>query len=130
MTLEVNLVGREPAFLAAEEVVERDLVKRGGRGKRRDVSADAGALLVRADDHHHRVPADDALDAAFQLAVAGVVGANILLGEPLPVEELLPFALEGEKAACGVAHAATRPHRILSKRLVSQLSSKISINLL
>ena len=74
VALEKDLVGRLAALLAVEEVVERHFVERGGRGKGRDVPADAVALLVRADDHRHRVPADDALDAALDVAVAGIVG--------------------------------------------------------
>ena len=38
-------------------------------------------------------------------AVAGVVAVNALLDKPLPVEALLPFALEGEKFASGAIHA-------------------------
>lgn len=38
-------------------------------------------------------------------SVAGVFGANLLLGEPLSREELLPFCMEGERVASGVAHA-------------------------
>ena len=38
-------------------------------------------------------------------AVAGVFGANHILGEPLTRDELLPFVMEGERAASGVAHA-------------------------
>ena len=38
-------------------------------------------------------------------AAAGVFGANKLLGEPLRKEELVQFAMHGEKVACGSAHA-------------------------
>jgi len=55
-----------------EEVIERDLVERGRRGIGRDVPADAVALLVCPDHHRHRVPADDALDTALDVAVAGI----------------------------------------------------------
>ena len=74
MPLEIDLVGRLLALLAAEKVVEGHFVQRGGRSEGGDVPPDAGAELVGADDHRHRVPADDALDAAFDLAVAGVLG--------------------------------------------------------
>ena len=36
--------------------------------------ADAVTLLVRPDHHGHGVPADDAFDAAFDFAVAGICG--------------------------------------------------------
>ena len=74
MPLEEDLVGRLRALLAAEEVVEGHFIERGGRGEGGDMPADAAAELVRADDHRHGVPADDALDAAFDLAVARILG--------------------------------------------------------
>ncbi len=73
VALEINLVAVEAAFAAAaEEVVEADFVQVGRRGEGGDVSADAGEVAIGADDHRHRVPADEALDAALQLALAGV----------------------------------------------------------
>jgi len=38
-------------------------------------------------------------------AVASVFAANELLGKPYSLEELIPFAMEGEKLVSGVAHA-------------------------
>ena len=96
MALEEDLVGRLAAFLAVEEVVERHFVERGGRGVGRDVPADAVALLVRPHDHRHRVPADDALDAALDLAVAGIVGL-LVDGNRVDV---------GRGGRAGVTHAA------------------------
>ena len=63
---------------AAEEVVEADLVQRRGRGVGRDVAADAVGRAVGAHDHRHRVPADEALDAALDLVAAGE--RRLLLG--------------------------------------------------
>jgi homoserine kinase len=37
--------------------------------------------------------------------VAGVFAANELMGRPLSQKDLLPFAMEGERVACGSAHA-------------------------
>lgn len=45
------------------------------------------------------------LGSSAASAVAGIFGVNELLGQPLSRRELLPFALEGEKLACGNAHA-------------------------
>ena len=69
-----TLVGRLAAFLAVEEVAERHFVQRGGRGEGGNVPADAGTQVIRAHDHRHRVPTDGVLQAAFELAVAGVLG--------------------------------------------------------
>ena len=38
-------------------------------------------------------------------SVGAVVGINYLLGNPFKPEELIPYALEGEKLACGSEHA-------------------------
>jgi homoserine kinase len=52
-----------------------------------------------------KMPLSSGLGSSAASSVAGVVAANILLGEPLSKLELLQFALEGEKKACGTAHA-------------------------
>ena len=45
------------------------------------------------------------LGSSAASAVAGVFAANELLGSPLKKEDLLPFAMEGERHVTGVAHA-------------------------
>ncbi len=52
-----------------------------------------------------RMPLGSGLGSSAASTVAGVFAANILLGNPLAKEELLPFATEGERIACGSAHA-------------------------
>ncbi len=54
-----------------EKVIETDFVQRGGRREGRDVPADAGLVLVRAQHHGDRVPANQALDAALDFLAAG-----------------------------------------------------------
>ncbi|MEE4162628.1 MAG: homoserine kinase [Woeseiaceae bacterium] len=54
---------------------------------------------------HKGVPLQSGMGSSAASAVAAVVAANALLDEPLPVEALLPFALEGEKFASGGLHA-------------------------
>ena len=44
---------------------------------------------------------ESGLGSSAASAVAGVFALNKIFGEPLPKEELLPFALEGEKLTCG-----------------------------
>ena len=51
------------------------------------------------------MPLGSGLGSSAASTVAGVVAANELLGCPLTREELLPFAMEGERLACGAAHA-------------------------
>src|SRR5262249_62202407 len=74
VALEIEDVAAGRVIEAPPDVVEADLVERGSRGVRRDVAADSVLLLVRLHDHRHRVPANDALDAAFQVTVAGIRG--------------------------------------------------------
>jgi homoserine kinase len=51
------------------------------------------------------VPLQSGMGSSAASAVAAVVAVNALLASPLPVEALLPYALEGEKFASGGQHA-------------------------
>ena len=51
------------------------------------------------------VPLQSGMGSSAASAVAGVVAANEWLESPLPIAELLPYALEGEKYASGGLHA-------------------------
>ena len=54
---------------------------------------------------HKKMALGSGLGSSSASAVAGVFAANKLLGSPLSTEKLLPFAMEGERVACGTAHA-------------------------
>jgi homoserine kinase len=54
---------------------------------------------------HKGLPIGSGLGSSSASTVAAVVAANELLGGPLSRAELLPFAMEGERIACGAAHA-------------------------
>ena len=54
---------------------------------------------------YKKMPISSGMGSSAASAVAAVVGINTLLGSPLKRKELLPFILEGEKIACGTAHA-------------------------
>jgi homoserine kinase len=51
------------------------------------------------------LPIGSGLGSSSASSVGGVVAVNELLGAPLTRAELLPFAMEGERVACGTAHA-------------------------
>jgi homoserine kinase len=51
------------------------------------------------------LPIGSGLGSSSASTVAAVVAANTLLGSPLSRDALLPFAMEGERIACGAAHA-------------------------
>ena len=54
---------------------------------------------------YKQMPLGSGLGSSAASAVAGVYAINELLGRPLPILKLLPFAMEGERLACGSAHA-------------------------
>jgi hypothetical protein len=70
VALEENHVSGVPGAFGPEEMVEAHLIKGGAGGKGGDVATDARMLAVGSHHHGHGVPADDALDAAFDLPAA------------------------------------------------------------
>jgi hypothetical protein len=112
VALVVDDVGARAGVLATEEVVERDLVEGRGRGVGRDVAADAVRLAVAADDHRHGVPADQALDAALDVAVTRIrhllVGGNRVdvRGRRLVGQPVARSARSGAQRAEQPHHAA------------------------
>lgn len=52
-----------------------------------------------------QMPLGSGLGSSSASSVAGVYAVNQLMGMPLKISELLPFAMEGERIACGSAHA-------------------------
>jgi homoserine kinase len=51
------------------------------------------------------LPLGSGMGSSAASAAAALVAINHLLGEPLSKHELLPFAMEAERVACGSAHA-------------------------
>ncbi|WP_337041267.1 homoserine kinase [Emticicia sp. 17c] len=54
---------------------------------------------------HKKMPLGSGLGSSSASSVAGVFAVNELLGKPLETKLLLPFSMEGERVACGSAHA-------------------------
>jgi homoserine kinase len=54
---------------------------------------------------HKKMPLGSGLGSSAASAVAGAVAINELMDKPLKRKDLLPFAMEGERIACGAAHA-------------------------
>ena len=67
-----------------------------------DAAGAAGGASLKV---HKGVPLQSGMGSSAASAVAAVVAVNALLDEPLGQEELLPYALEGEKYASGGLHA-------------------------
>jgi homoserine kinase len=64
----------------------------------------AGAPFGLTVSIHKGVPLAAGMGGSAASAVAAAAAANALLGEPFAREELLPFALEGERAASDPPH--------------------------
>lgn len=56
-------------------------------------------------DIHKGLPIGSGLGSSSASAAAAVVAVNELLGKPFSRHQLVPFAMEGERIACGTAHA-------------------------
>lgn len=54
---------------------------------------------------HKKMPLGSGLGSSAASAAGSVFAANALLGSPLSSKELIPFAMEAERIACGSAHA-------------------------
>jgi homoserine kinase len=54
---------------------------------------------------HKNLPLGSGMGSSAASSVAALVGINHLMGEPFRRKELLPFAMEAERVACGSAHA-------------------------
>lgn len=54
---------------------------------------------------HKKMPLGSGMGSSAASSAAGVFAINELLGSPLSRKEILPFAMEGERIACGAAHA-------------------------
>ena len=67
-----------------------------------DAQGATGGLTI---DIEKGVPLQSGMGSSAASAVAGVVAANALLDEPLPVAALLEYAIEGEAFASGGRHA-------------------------
>lgn len=65
------------------------------------LGSDAGIELELSKN----MPLGSGLGSSAASAVASVVAANEALGAPLTRRELLPFAMEAERIACGTGHA-------------------------
>jgi homoserine kinase len=52
-----------------------------------------------------KMPLGSGLGSSAASSVAAIFAINELMGRPKKLEDLLPYAMEGERVACGAAHA-------------------------
>lgn len=67
----------------------------------KSIESDAGVEIELTKN----LPLGSGMGSSAASAAAALAGINYLLGEPLSRRELLPFAMESERIACGSAHA-------------------------
>ena len=124
VTLVEDLVAAAARILAAEEVVEADLVQRGRGGVRREVAAEARVRVVRAHDHGRGVPADDAADALLHRLVAGE--RRLLLGgDRVDVARLDEAGQADVELARALEHAAQQEVRALAAVLPDDVLQRV-----
>ncbi len=108
VTLHVDQVAAVSVRRRMPEMPEADVVEQRRRLEARDVAAELGRLLVRAQDDRHGVPADRRADLVLELAIAGRL--RLLLGrDRVPVRR-------GRQE---------RRHRAGTQRLVAQHAEQI-----
>lgn len=73
------------------------------------------------------VPFSGGMGSSSASSVAGVYAVNELLGKPLSRRELLPFAMEGERIACGTAHADNVAAALLGGFVIVRSSSPLDV---
>jgi len=61
------------------------------------------------------LPVGSGMGSSAASSAAAVFALNRLLGNPFSTTELIPFAMEGERAACGTAHADNVAPSLLGK---------------
>lgn len=54
---------------------------------------------------HKMMPLGSGLGSSAASSVAAIFAINELMGKPLTIDQLLPYAMEGERIACGAGHA-------------------------
>ena len=67
----------------------------------KDLSIDQGIDIFL----EKKMPLGSGLGSSAASSVAAIFAINELMGKPRKLEDLLPYAMEGERVACGAAHA-------------------------
>lgn len=67
----------------------------------REIESDQGVEIIL----HKKLPLGSGMGSSAASSVAALVAINHLLDNPFSREQLLPFAMEAERIACGSAHA-------------------------
>ena len=67
----------------------------------RQIGSDLGAEIIL----HKKLPLGSGMGSSAASSVAALVAINHLYDNPFTREQLLPFAMEAERIACGSAHA-------------------------
>lgn len=88
-----SLIPEDPLQNTAGVVINALLKAKGVEGTRLEISLEKN------------LPLGSGLGSSASSAAAALIALNELLNNPFTTEELIPFAMEGERVACGTAHA-------------------------
>lgn len=107
--VEVSFNGKEEC----EFTLHSDIPELQNIANEKNVSYAMVQLLLEKTGRHEGIhihlwknmPLNSGMGSSSASSVAALVAANQLLGSPLSKNELLPLAMEGERLACGNAHA-------------------------
>jgi homoserine kinase len=118
----IGLALEEPGDYIVAELTERRTVRLRGvegdggllsRDGKRNIAVHVAAMMLRdleahvgiAITLHTRTPVKSGLGSSASSAVAAAVAVNALLGNPLAKDELLQYAVDGERFGSGAGHA-------------------------
>lgn len=92
--------------------IRPDTIKLPTDGKKNTASVAVNSFLSAIGSNQgvditliKNLPLGSGMGSSGASAAAALVGINYLMGNPLTVNELIPHAMEGERIACGSAHA-------------------------
>lgn len=73
------------------------------------------------------MPLSSGLGSSASSAAAAVYAANVLLGNPYSKQQLVTFAMEGERIACGIAHADNVAPSLMGGIVLVQSTNPINV---
>lgn len=88
-----------------EGVLPKEAAKNAASAGVKKMLQELGSSSGVSLEIHKKMPLGSGLGSSAASAAGGVFAVNALLDYPLTTKELIPYAMEGERVACGSAHA-------------------------
>ena len=120
MGFAIEGVGDKVTVILKEGGNKSDVILKGKYGhlvpfqRIKNTAAVAVDAFLRATGNSHanieiilekNMPLGSGMGSSASSSAAAVFAVNYIMGNPLTTSELIPFAMEGERVACGTAHA-------------------------